>query len=278
MLFLVNLRWAVNTYVKWKQKIKSYARYSPFLNRILHFYLSRKTIRESLPELIRESTRFYQILKQKGINVVLDVGAHSGITGINLRDHGYTERIISFEPISDVFMELRERAQLAPPWESYNIALGKEAGKKNIKILGNKPASSFLEGKDLLRKELQRYGGGEVQREELVEVKRLDDLFFSLCQQTDRVLLKIDTQGYEKQVLEGSLNSLKQISLVKIETSLVEIYEGETLLHEMVSYMERIGYIPILIERGHVSEETCHQLQADIVFANSEVDPENWTG
>jgi len=259
----------METYVRWKQSIKKFARYSPICSRFLDKYLRRKMARESLSYLVRESNRFYEILQKNQIDLILDVGAHDGITGILLRDHGYKGRIVSFEPISEVFERLKEWSRFAPPWESYNYALGLEEGEKKIKILGNKPASSFLNGKSLLKKELEKYGGADVEREELVKIKRLDDVYYELLNNSKSVLLKIDTQGYEKHVLDGAMNALRHIRLVKMELSFVEVYEGETRLQEMIPYMETLGYIPILIERGHVSEETLHQLQADVVFANT---------
>ena len=255
-------------YKKFKQKMKKIARYTPVLSVLLARYLQRKTTKESLPELIRESTRFYQLLARYRINVVLDVGAHNGITGVNLRDHGYTSRIVSFEPLPDVFLELSEWSKLAPPWECYPYALGERQESKKIKVLGNKFASSFLDGQEILRRELAQHGGGHVEKEELVEVKKLDDLYPNLCKESDIVLLKIDTQGYEKKVLEGALKSLKHIRFVKMELSLVEIYKHETVMHEMIAFMTSLGYAPILLERGHVSDETLYQLQADVIFTN----------
>ncbi len=264
-------------YVKFKQTLKKYARYSSFLSPILEWYLRHKTRKESLPELIRESERFYRILERKKINVILDVGAHNGITGVTLRDRGYQQKVISFEPLSEAFFELQTWSKLAPPWVCYNIALGDVHKWEKIKVLGNPFASSFLNGRDLLTEELKNHGGAQVEKEELVEIKRLDDLYLSLCQESDRVLLKIDTQGYEKKVLEGSLNALRHIRLVKMELSLVEIYEGETLMHEMIAFMESLGYRPILLERGHVSEESLFQMQVDVIFTNLAFERENQT-
>ncbi|HSX13424.1 MAG TPA: FkbM family methyltransferase [Chlamydiales bacterium] len=258
----------MNQLTKLKQQIKKYVRYSPILGPLLTRYLQYKTIYQTLPEMISESLRLYKILARTNINVILDVGANNGITGIRLRNRGYKGKIISFEPIPEIYAELEEWAKLDSSWECHRFALGNENGVRKFNILGNKPASSFLEGNELLFKELANCGGAHKEREEIVEIKKLDDIYSSLCKPEDLVLLKIDTQGFEKHVLDGAEKSLKHIRLVKMEAGIVQAYKSETSMTEMIQYMKSKGFIPILIETGHVSEETHYQIQADIVFTN----------
>src|SRR5438046_9585223 len=51
-----------------------------------------------------------------GINCVLDVGAHRGEYGLELRRSGYRGFIISFEPVTENFVALERRAAGDPRW------------------------------------------------------------------------------------------------------------------------------------------------------------------
>ena len=244
-----------------KKSVKSFMESSALLRPLLHRYMAYNGDRRFR---LAQRNCFKEILKRTGVNVVLDVGAHAGETGKWLRGAlGYKGRIISFEPIHEKFLALNQKAQLAPPWECHNIALGNEHGTKKLTVFNNAYNSSFLDIHDLLEKE----GKLQPTREEIVQIRRLEDLYPSLCSDSDSVLLKIDTQGFERQVLEGAGQCLKEIRLVKLEVSFVPLYKGETLIGEMIQFMESQGFIPVLIEQGHISEEF-YQLQADIVFLN----------
>lgn len=39
---------------------------------------------------------------------------------------------------------------------------------------------------------------------EEIEVRKLDSVFHFFCEEGDSIMIKIDTQGYEKNVLEGA--------------------------------------------------------------------------
>ena len=246
----------------------------PFYNRYLDFrhnfpfYFKRRNwiyCYLYFPKPSQEDRYLKKIVQQEKINLLLDVGAHAGETGWVFRERvGYVGRIVSFEPLSERFSILQERAKLDPPWECQQIALGEKNEIKTFNVFNNLYTSSFLKVDGALEKEckLQKI------REEAIQIRRLEDLFSSLCKETDSILLKIDTQGFEKQVLEGLGKYLSQIRLVKLELSCVPLYEGETLMGEMILYMKSKGFVPILIQPGHVSENS-HHLQADLLFLNN---------
>src|ERR1700747_2841378 len=56
------------------------------------------------------------LLREKGINLVLDVGANGGQFACEIREYGYQGRIVSFEPISSVHAQLVERAKGDRNW------------------------------------------------------------------------------------------------------------------------------------------------------------------
>ena len=78
--------------------------------------------------------------------------------------------------------------------------------------------------------------------------------------------MKIDTQGYESKVLKGAENSLPRISTVQMEMSLVPLYDGERLFHEMCALMSDKGYTLVAIENGFSDPASGQLLQVDGIF------------
>ena len=84
------------------------------------------------------------------------------------------------------------------------------------------------------------------------------------------IFLKIDTQGFEENVLLGGRRSLKKIKLIQIEVSLEELYKGEKLFLQMCILMDELGFKVISLEPGFYSKNTGFLLQSDILFVKKE--------
>ncbi len=77
--------------------------------------------------------------------VVLDVGANIGQFAQGVRGAGYTGRIISFEALPDIHVELQKIASRDPQWTvAPCAALGSERGSAQINVAGNVASSSLL--------------------------------------------------------------------------------------------------------------------------------------
>ena len=55
--------------------------------------------------------------------------------------------------------------------------------------------------------------------------------------------IKIDTQGYELEILKGGLNTLKYAEMVLMEVSLLNIYNNCPLVHDVIIFMKAQGYV-----------------------------------
>ena len=64
-------------------------------------------------------------------------------------------------------------------------------------------------------------------------------------------MLKIDSQGYELEILKGSSRLLQKTSSVLLEISIIEINEGAPLLHEVVAFMASHGFLACEIMELH---------------------------
>jgi FkbM family methyltransferase len=197
------------------------------------------------------------------IDCVLDVGANIGQFAEDIRGIGYRGRIESFEPMSTAFKLLHERARKDEKWRVHNFALGEVDGTLELSISANGPSSSFLPlSEDAQKAEVDL---AYVAREQ-VKVKRLDDLFFDIRGQSKHFFLKIDTQGFEKNVIDGASRCLDQISGVQAELSLTRQYEGELLASEFLNMMSSLDFIPYWFVHGYRSKSTMQLKQIDVLF------------
>jgi FkbM family methyltransferase len=204
-------------------------------------------IRRSLRKLgvdvarVRDRPDLAAFLNDRSIDVVLDVGANVGQFGERLRAAGYRKKIVSFEPVSFVYETLARKAKADGNWEVHKFALGAVAEKATINVSDNTTYSSILAITDAATR---HDTAAAATHQETIDVRRLDEVFPTLA---GNVLLKIDTQGYEKQVLEGGRQALTMMKGVLMELPIIHLYEGTWQFHEALEFMTEIGFVPAQI-------------------------------
>ena len=80
------------------------------------------------------------------------------------------------------------------------------------------------------------------------------------------MFLKIDTQGFEKPVLEGARAILDRVPLVQLECSLVPLYQGAEPIEDMIGMMRSLGYDPVDLQPTFHHRDSGHLMQADVLF------------
>jgi len=207
--------------------------------------------------------RRLKIIKNQNINCILDIGANTGQYGVYMRNYGYQYKIISFEPLKSAFQKLETSALKDHNWQAYNYALGDENGSSDINIANNSSSSSILK---MLPAHLDSAPHSKYVSKERIEIKTLDLVFDEVCREEDNIMLKIDTQGYEKQVIDGAETSLKHIDIIQLEMSIIPLYENEMLFRAMIDYLEQRGFKLFSLENGFANPKTGQLLQVDGVF------------
>jgi len=76
-----------------------------YLNRFL-----KKINLELISYPSHDILRRMHLMKMLDINVLFDIGANIGQYATEIRNFGYMGKILSFEPINDVFEELKKNA------------------------------------------------------------------------------------------------------------------------------------------------------------------------
>lgn len=140
------------------------------------------------------------------INGVIHVGAHFGEEQNVYKSLGI-DKIVYFEPVGKTFKKLKER--IGDNAILFNYALGNE--NKEIEMYVEEAdaygCSSILKPSDNYKNVKFDYG-------EIVQMKRLDDIEYDF---NDYNFMNIDVQGYELEVLKGSIKILEHIDYIMCE-------------------------------------------------------------
>jgi FkbM family methyltransferase len=204
------------------------------------------------------------VLDRFEISVVLAVGANRGQYGAMLREWGWRGRILSFEPLAEPHAALARRATADPGWQvAPRMALGDRDGEVEIEVSAESDMSSILPQSALLR-EISPSSG--ITSREAAPLYRLDAVAGPYLEPGARVFLKIDTQGYEPQVLAGASALIDRIIGIQLEMSLVPIYQGERDFRASFDALAAAGFEPYLLLPGYFERKLARQLQLDGVF------------
>lgn len=207
-----------------------------------------------------------EVLCGLGIEVVLDIGANTGQWATELRTSGYVGKIISFEPSPEPFAQLQTRVCCEQDHLCVQTGLGSRDGDAHLLTTKATAASSFRNPVHPRNPS----SGMEVEGRLTVPICRLDSILPRLTFASDRFYMKIDTQGFEKEVLIGAADTLLRTDAVEVELSLVELYEGQALLPEIWQLLASAGLRPAWLERGYREDGEIWLLQVDGLFVREQ--------
>jgi FkbM family methyltransferase len=220
-----------------------------------------------LPHLNQQTAagRRFSMLQYNRINKIIDVGANSGQYARYIRESGYQGAIFSFEPLDGPFSVLQAAAAKDPNWKAFHFALGAESDRLPINVSKNTYSSSFLQVMD---RSIEAASGSAFTGTQEAEIKRLDALDLGITGE-DRILLKIDAQGFEDKVLVGATGVLPRVFLIECELSTVPLYEEQTLFVEMIKLLESLGFKPVDFEQEFIEPKTGYCLQVNGMFTRT---------
>jgi FkbM family methyltransferase len=215
---------------------------------------------------LAEMARLAGFLRQHRIDCVLDIGANVGQFGSELRSVGYQGRIISFEPQSDAHARLADLARQDPRWDvAPRAAVGSAPGEIAMNIAENSVSSSAL---PILDAHTDSAPQSRYVRTETTPVVRIDAC--DLIDRTQRMFMKVDTQGFEQHVIDGATGLLPLLRGVQLEMSLAPLYEGQADFHALIGQLMRDGFQPWYLSPGFEDRGTGRLLQADVTMFRAE--------
>jgi FkbM family methyltransferase len=209
------------------------------------------------------------LLKSLATTLYLDVGANVGQTGRRLRKSGFKGRIASFEPLLQCFTQLEAAAQDDPLWQTFHMALGNRNERTSIGVSRNLQSSSILPVTDHY---VQLYYRNAYTHREETAVERLDAILPGLARPHDVIHLKLDTQGFERFVIDGASGVLDRIYSVQMEVAVAPMYEGEMVMHEAIALMHAEGYLMIDTTPAFCDPRSGEATHFDLLFRRGGLD------
>lgn len=207
------------------------------------------------------------LLALYGVDTIFDIGANAGMSGRYFRNLGFRGTIVSFEPVLRYYRELERESAKDPRWFCENVAVGDAEGELEINVSGAGGASSsFLEATPALTMHVPELA--TVARER-VRIRTVDSLAADYYPHGDRLFLKLDVQGYERNVLEGARQTLDRIVGLRIELSLLKSYDDEPLLCDMLPHLQSLGFSLAGIEPAWSDPRTQEVFQLDGMFVRT---------
>jgi FkbM family methyltransferase len=193
---------------------------------------------------------------------VFDVGANLGqsISHIQKTFSGQTT-IHAFEPSPETFKKLSASFGGTDGVHLWNIGLGSSNQAGTLNECPKAPwINSFLP--------LVTDQWGTFSRTSEVAIRTLDD--FAAEHRIDRIdLLKIDTQGFDLEVLRGADRSLASTSLVLVELLFSELYAGQSNWLEICNLLSAHDFVTASVGEVHHGKRAAEY--GDMLFAKRDL-------
>jgi FkbM family methyltransferase len=212
---------------------------------------------------------FMHQLSSSRVDVILDIGANSGQYAAGLRAAGFEGHIVSFEPLAGPFSRLEHKASGDPLWECRRCALGDSDGSISINVAGNSGESSSV--LPMLKTHQEAFPPANYVSTEEVPIRQLDSVATEILGPTDVAFLKIDVQGFEKQVLAGGSSTVNNHCVgMQLELSFLPLYEGGMLIREALDIAYSLGFTLTGLSPCFTDMRNGRTLQADGIFFRSD--------
>lgn len=213
-------------------------------------------------EIKKTTADTYSWLINEEIETIFDIGANKGQFTIHLHKLLPDARIYGFEPLKSCFNELKHATANLSTCTCFNFAIGKDNGMRTIYHNDFTPSSSMLPMNDL---HVDAFPSTKGVREEIIEVRRLDDVVKSL-ELIDNILIKIDVQGFEDKVIQGGEETIKRAKILIVETSFEPLYHNQLLFDGIYSILRSMGFVLKGFEEPLRHPRDGRILQCDSIF------------
>lgn len=201
-------------------------------------------------QVLLNDANFSARLPSPVIECVFDVGANRGDVALDLAAAFPSAVVHAFEPVPDTFKELARQVGAQPRIRTHALALGAHAGSLELNMYVSSVFSSAVSRHAMMSKATSLGNTS-------VPVSRLDE--WCRTNSVDRIdVLKVDTEGYDLEVLKGAATMLAdgRVGFIYFEFFRVaDDGSGEDGGHLMSihEYLVSYGYRPVTFYTDFVS-------------------------
>lgn len=182
------------------------------------------------------------------LKYVVDVGAHVGKWTSSLLELCLPEHILVVEPSPEIHEQLENRFSRVDNVTLHKVAVSDFSGNTDFHLTSNQEFNSISKVQDSFQSTFE--GLAQVERKVTVPVQTLD----GLCRDFSEIsLLKIDVQGFEKEVIRGAKEILKKSKVLIVEMNFSPLYDGESSFTEVHEMLTQSGFYI-----RNVSPSYCH--------------------
>lgn len=215
-----------------------------------------RPITQEIPKIRTTIEESYSLIRGFGFQpkTVIDVGVASGT--MELYSAFPDSYFLLVEPLAEFEPDLK--SILKQYKGSYVLAA---AGSSSRQVTFN-VHKNHLDGSSLYKESMGTEADGY---EITVPIIRLDDIIKDK-QLNGPYLIKVDVQGAELDVLEGTQQALLESEVVVLEVSLFKFMKGAPQFFDVVSYMNNSGFVAYDIILGWNRPLDNALGQVDIVF------------
>ena len=204
-----------------------------------------------------------------------DIGANEGVFAVQIAKNEPKTYVVAFEPIPKLVYSIKEKVSHLKNFMILRNAVSNFNGEAKFNIspesqYGDFSCSSLLDFSDKSKTDWPGREDFKVIDDIEVDVIRLDSVIVEYkIPKID--YLKIDTQGYEMEVLKGSSKILDIIDSLLIEVSLIELYEGQELFIDILEFLKKKNFKIWSLDRVMGDKNTGQTYQLDIFFVKDAV-------
>jgi FkbM family methyltransferase len=204
------------------------------------------------------------VLQKFNFDFIADVGANRGQFSLISRKIFPKAKIHSFEPLQEPAQIFEKVFANDPNVTLHTCAIGREQATATIHVTRDDDSSSLLSVTDT---QSTMFPGSTEMETRQVTVLPLSQAL-GITPIPPASLLKIDVQGFELEVLQGSEDILKRFSNLYIECSFIELYAGQALAHQVISWLYQRDFVLSGIYNVQYDKDG-QAVQADFLFTQS---------
>ena len=215
----------------------------------------------------------FKKFEKKHDNIIIDVGTNRGQSIENFVKIYTNYEIHCFEPLNNLYEELKKKYGHNKNIYLNNCALGDKNQESKFFKYHNDVNSSFnrpIDGSDWEKKKKKILNKEKLIEEEFeVKILKLDE-YFKANQLKFIDLLKIDTQGYEDKVLNGSNEILKnnKIKFIQVEFIMGNQYENRLNIIDYENHLIKNNFrLYGIDQKGDLLTKS--DISLDLLYANT---------